>query len=413
MTSLALTSARTFRSLRHHRNYRLFFAGQVVSVAGSWMQNMALAWLVIELTGSPFAVGGLAFARFVPFTVLCLVAGVVTDRVDTRRLVLATQVGAMLVSVALAVVTLGGWATLPLVYALAALGGITLVFDAPARQALTFQMVGPRELPNAVALNAGLFNASRVIGPAIAGAIIAAIGTGACFAVNAVSFLAVLAALLAMRESELLEVEKDAEATLLSGARDAFAWVAGEPRARAVLVTITVLSVVGFNFHVVVPLLASDALDVGPEGLGLLSAAFGLGALAGALGAASQREATPRRFAVGAAVFGAVLVALAPVGSLPVAAALLVVLGVSFTMLTTTANALVQLAAPSHLRGRVIALYLFAFAGLTPVGGLVAGALAELGGTTLSFAVSGIIALGVAGWAARALARPVAQAVAA
>ena len=404
MTALSLAGARTFRSLRRHRNYRLFFAGQVVSVAGSWMQNVALAWLVIELTGSPLAVGALAFARFLPFTVLGLAAGVVADRLDTRRLVLGTQLAAMLVSVALAVVTLAGWGSLPLVYALAALGGITLVFDAPARQALTFQMVGPRELPNAVALNASVFNASRVIGPAIAGAMIAVIGTGWCFVVNAVSFLAVIAALLAMRDDELREVERDPRATLLAGSREAFAWVAGDVRARTVLVTVTVLSVVGFNFHVLVPLLASDALAVGPEGLGLLSAAFGLGALAGALGAASLRDATPRRFVAGALSFGVLLAALAPVHDATVAALLLVGLGVAFTMLTTTANALVQLAAPARLRGRVIALYLFAFAGLTPLGGLVAGGLAEVGGTGLAFAVAGAVAVATALWAHRALA---------
>ena len=161
--------ARTFRSLRRHRNYRIFFAGQLVSLAGTWMQNVALAWLVLELSDSALAVGALAFCRFVPFTVFGLLAGVVADRVDSRRLVMATQAGAMVVSILLAVVTLTGTATLPVVYVLAALGGITLAFDAPGRQSLTFQMVGPRELPNAVALNAGLFNGSRIIGPAIAG----------------------------------------------------------------------------------------------------------------------------------------------------------------------------------------------------------------------------------------------------
>ena len=170
MTAFAIAlRTRTFRSLRRHRNYRIFFTGQLVSLAGTWMQNVALAWLVLELSGSPLAVGVLAFWRFLPFTIFGLVAGVIADRVDSRRSSMATQGAAMVVSVALAVVTLTGTATLPIVYVLAALGGITLAFDAPGRQSLTFQMVGPRELPNAVALNAGLFNGSRVIGPAIAG----------------------------------------------------------------------------------------------------------------------------------------------------------------------------------------------------------------------------------------------------
>ena len=190
MSVLALRlGRRTFRSLHRHRNYRLFFTGRIVSLAGTWMQNIALAWLVIELSGSALAVGALAFCRFVPFLLFGLAAGVVIDRFDTRRLLIATQGTAMLVSIALAVVTLTGLATLPVVYALAAVGGLVLVFDAPGRQTLTFQMVGPKELQNAVALNSGLFNGSRVIGPAIAGVVIALVGTGLCFVVNAVSFL--------------------------------------------------------------------------------------------------------------------------------------------------------------------------------------------------------------------------------
>ncbi len=209
MTTLAFAlRARTFRSLRRHRNYRIFFTGQLVSLAGTWMQNVALAWLVIELSGSAIAIGALAFWRFIPFTVFGLVAGVVADRFESRKLVMATQGGAMAMSIALAIVTLTGTATLPIVYVLAALGGIALAFDAPGRQSLTFQMVGPRELPNAVALNSGLFNGSRIIGPAIAGVVIAAVGTGLCFVVNAVSFLAVLTALAIVRESELRPVEK-------------------------------------------------------------------------------------------------------------------------------------------------------------------------------------------------------------
>ena len=185
MTTLALAlRARTFRSLRRHRNYRIFFMGQLVSLAGTWMQNVALAWLVIELSGSALAIGALAFCRFIPFTLFGLVAGVVADRIEPRKLVMATQGAAMIISIALAVVTLTGTATLPIVYILAALGGIALAFDAPAPVAHVPDG-RPAELPNAVALNSGLFNGSRVIGPAIAGLVIAAVGTGLCFVLNA------------------------------------------------------------------------------------------------------------------------------------------------------------------------------------------------------------------------------------
>ena len=394
MTTLAFAlRARTFRSLRRHRNYRIFFTGQVVSLAGTWMQNVALAWLVIELSGSAIAIGALAFWRFVPFTVFGLAAGVVADRFESRKLVMATQGGAMGVSIALAIVTLTGTATLPIVYVLAALGGIALAFDAPGRQSLTFQMVGPRELPNAVALNSGLFNGSRIIGPAIAGVVIAAVGTGLCFVVNAVSFLAVLAALAIVREEELRPVERDPSARIVDGLRRAFAYAWDDRQLRLILLVVTLVSTVGFNFHVLVPLLAADTLHVGPEGFGLLSAAFGLGALAGALAAATFRGASWRLFAVGAASFGVLVLLLAPVQNAYLAGLILIGIGVSFTLFTANANALIQLAAPDHLRGRLIGIYLFAFLGLAPVGGLFAGWLAEVGGTQLAFAVAGIVSL--------------------
>jgi MFS family permease len=396
---------RTFRSLRRHRNYRIFFAGQVVSLAGTWMQNVALAWLVLSLSGSPLAIGALAFWRFIPFTLFSLAAGVVADRLETRKLVMATQAAAMVISIALAVVTLTGTATLPIVYVLAALGGVALAFDAPGRQSLTFQLVGRRELPNAVALNSGLFNGSRVIGPAIAGLIIAAVGTGACFVINAFSFLAVLAALAIVRGDELFPVERDPSARVVDGLRRAFAFVWNDAQLRSILGVVTVVSTVGFNFHVLVPLLAADTLHVGPEGFGLLSASFGLGALVGALTTATFRGASWRLFATGTTAFGVLVLALAPVQNAFLAGVLLCGIGVAFTLFTANANALVQLGAPDHLRGRLIGLYLFAFLGLAPVGGLFAGWLASIGGTTLAFTVAGLTSLATIGVASTRRAR--------
>ena len=394
MTTIAFAlRTRTFRSLRRHRNYRIFFTGQLVSLAGTWMQNVALAWLVLELSGSPLAVGALAFWRFVPFTIFGLVAGVVADRIESRKLVMATQAAAMAVSIALAVVTLTGTATLPIVYVLAALGGIALAFDAPGRQSLTFQLVGRRELPNAVALNTGLFNGSRIVGPAIAGLIIAAAGTGICFVLNAVSFLAVLTALALVRDEELYTVEKDPSARVVDGVRRAIAFAWNDADLRLILAVVTVVATVGFNFHVLVPLLAADTLHVGPEGFGLLSASFGLGALVGALTTASFRGASWRMFAIGTTAFGVLALLLAPVQNAVLAGVLLFAIGTSFTLFTANANALVQLGAPDYLRGRLIGLYLFAFLGLAPIGGLFAGWLADLGGTTLAFAVAGLTAL--------------------
>ena len=411
MSTLAFTlGARTFRSLRRHHNYRLFFAGQVVSVAGSWMQNTALAWLVLELSGSPLAVGALVFCRFLPFTLLGLVAGFVIDRLDTRRVLIATQASAMAVSVLLAVVTLTGSVSLPLVYALAALGGVILVFDAPGRQALTFELVGRRELQNAVALNSSVFNASRIVGPAVAGVVIATAGTGICFVLNAVSFLAVLAALALLRRDELVPVEQASGTDMVEGAREALAHVAGDRELRAVLGVVAVISLVGFNFHVLVPLLAAD-LDLGSTEFGLLSAAFGAGALAGALAVASLRGASRRTFVVGATGFSLLLLALAlarlvPFAPAAVAAVLLAAIGVCFTLLTASANALVQLGAPDRLRGRLISLYLFAFAGLAPFGGLLTGWLAHEAGTGLALGVAGTTGLVAVSVAARSWRAP-------
>ena len=402
--ALVALNARTFVSLRRHRNYRLFFTGQVISVSGTWMQNVALAWLVVELTRSPLAVGVLAFCRFIPFTIFGLFAGVVADRIDNRKLVIGTQSISMFFSAVLALLVLTGSETLPLVYGLAVLSSTALVFDAPGRHALTFQMVGRDELPNAVALNASLFNASRVVGPAIAGVLIAAFGVGVCFAINTVTFLAVLAGLLMMRTEELVPVERNGEPpTMMRGIREGLAWVVRSPEIRLVLSIVTVVSTVGFNFHVILPLLASDTLNTGPEVFGILSACFGGGALVGALLSAGLGRASWKALIAGTAGFSLCLLALAPLATVWLCAGLLFLTGVFFTLWTSNANSLLQLRAPDHLRGRVVSLYLWAFAGLAPLGGLFAGWLCEIGGTQLSFTVAGGTGLVMAALATREL----------
>jgi MFS family permease len=376
----------------------------VISVSGTWMQNVALAWLVVELTHSPLAVGVLAFCRFIPFTVFGLVAGVVADRIDNRKLVVGTQSASMLMSALFTVLVVGGLETLWVVYLLAILSSTALVFDAPGRHALTFQMVGRDELPNAVALNASLFNASRVVGPAVAGVLIAAFGVGVCFAVNTVSFIAVLVGLLMMRKDELVPLEPSGEPpTMMRGIREGFAWVLRSPDARLVLSIVTVVSTVGFNFHVILPLLASDTLDTGPEVFGILSACFGGGALVGALLSAALGRASWKALVFGTGGFSVCLLGLAPLATVWVCAVLLFVTGVCFTLWTSNASSILQLRAPDHLRGRVVSLYLWAFAGLAPLGGLFAGWLCEVGGTRLSFTVAGATGLLMAGLAAREL----------
>jgi MFS family permease len=381
---------RTFASVRKHRNYRLFFTGQVVSLVGTWMQNIALAWYVVELTHSAVAVGFLAFCRFAPFTIFGLISGVVADRFDNRRQVMATQTASMAVAAALTVLAFSGAEVLWLAYLLAAAAGTALVFDAPSRHALTFQMVGRDELPNAVALNATLFNASRVIGPAVAGVIIAAFGVGVCFALNTVSFLAVLTSLALMRAEELVRLERPEEhPSWLASIREGLRYARHSPRVRLVLAMTTVVSTVGFNFHVLVPVLASETLEAGPRTFGILSAAFGAGALTGALLSAGLARASWKALIAGVGGFSIALLALAPMQTVVACAVLLYVVGICFTLWTSNSQSLLQLTAPDHLRGRVLSLYLFAFAGLAPLGGLLAGWLSDFGGTALAFYVAG------------------------
>jgi predicted MFS family arabinose efflux permease len=383
---------RTFSSLRH-RNYRLFFAGQVTSQTGSWMQRVAQAWFVLQLTHSPVAVGILALAQFLPFTVLGLFAGVVVDRLDAWRTVIVTQLLMMASASALAALALSGIAQPWHVYALAAFNGCLLVLDAPSRQQLTYRMVGRNELPNAVALNTSLFNASRILGPALGGVIIAAAGVGVCFALNAVSFLAVLAGLMAMRERDFYPLERRDRPQILRGTREGVQYVLENRRMVVVLLLTVVLSTFCFNFNVLLPVLAKRTLVAGPEAFGVLSALFGGGALVGALLTAALGRASLRVMLIGGTLFTGAELLLAPERSILLAAGLLFLTGLGFTLWSANSNSSLQLEAPDHMRGRVVGLYYYAFNGTGPLGGILAGWLSAKGGTELAFFVAGIVGL--------------------
>jgi MFS family permease len=255
-----------------------------------------------------------------------------------------------------------------------------------------------------------MFNASRVVGPAVAGVLIAGVGVATCFALNAVSFLAVLASLLLMRERELYDVERpERRPTIVRGVREGLAYARRSPGVRTVLLITTVVSTVGFNFHVLIPVLASTTLHEGSVVFGVLSACFGLGALTGALLSAGLGRASWKALLLGVGGFSVALLALAPMRTVVACAALLYVVGVCFTVWTANSQSILQLSAPDHLRGRVLSLYLFAFAGLAPVGGLLTGWLAEVGGTELAFAIAGATGLAMAllAWRGRAAPRAV------
>ena len=391
--ALLRLNRRTFASLKH-RNYRLFFFGQVISVTGTWMQNIAMAWLVLELTDSPVAVGVLALCQFLPFSLFGLFSGVFADRLDPRRLVITTQALAMVLAAALAALTIFGDPQLWEIYVLAALRGTVLVFDAPARQAFTYQMVGPSELPNAVALNSSLFNGARVVGPAMGGVLVALFGPELCFALNAVSFLAVLACLLAMRVHDLVPLERyGTRPAILRGTWEAIRYARRHRRVGLMLVLVAVVSTFAFNFNVLLPVMARETLDSGPAVFGILSASFGAGALAGALLSATIGRASLAIVLAGTAGFGLAELLLAPVSVLPIAALLLAATGLCFTLWTSNANSSLQLGTPDAIRGRVLGLYFYAFLGAQPLGGLVSGLLAEVGGTTLAFAFAGAVTL--------------------
>jgi MFS family permease len=405
MSLVNAIGGRTFASLRRHHNYRLYFGGQIVSISGTWMQNIAMYWLVLSLTHSPLAVGVLSIARFGPFTLFALFAGVIVDRMDNRRTVMVTQATQAVLALALTVLALSGTVAAWHVMVIAFLGGTVLVFDAPARQGLTFQMVGRDELPNAIALNSTLFNLGRVVGPAIAGAMIAGAGIGWCFAANAASFAAVLTSLALMRVPELYPLVRDGRPTLWRGTREGLAFVRGAPRIVAILTTTVVFSSLLFNVNVLLPILAAQTLDRGPGVFGVIMAAFGAGALVGALATATLGRASWRIAATGALAYAVCELAIAPLRTVWLVAAVLFVAGICFTVFTANANASVQLESPDHLRGRVLGIYFYAWNGLAPLGALFVGWLCEVGGTQLAFLVIGVAGIGVVAYSSLRLLR--------
>ncbi len=385
---------RTFASLKRSRNYRLFFAGQIVSVTGTWIQRVGQAWLVYVLTNnSAVALGIMAFAQFLPFTLFGLYAGTLVDRLDPRRTVIFTQAGAMLCSALIAAIALAGIAQPWHIYAIAAINGTIMVLDAPSRQALTYRMVGRGELQNAVALNSSLFNAARIVGPGIGGVLIAAVGAGWCFAINAASFLAVIAGLLAMRTSEFFPIERKERPKIISGTIEGLRWVRQRPRMLTLLALTLVISTFAVNNNVLLPILAKQTLHQGPRTFGVFSALFGAGALIGALLSAAQGRPRLLALLLGGAAFTGTQLLIAPVRSVWLVGVLLFVSGIGFTLWSSNTNSTLQLEAPDHLRGRMVGLYFFAFTGTGPFGGLLAGWLSHVGGTELAFFVAGVTGL--------------------
>ncbi len=388
MEQARLWMSSTFRALRH-RHFRLFWVGQWVSVTGTWMQTMAQSWLVYRLTDSPLTLGLLTAARFGPSLFGAPVAGVMADRFARRNLVLAAQALAMAQAGVLAGLTLAGAVEVWHVLLLALLQGIVEAVDMPARQALQLDLVGAEDLQSAVSLNSVAFNAARMVGPALAGVLVALAGEGVCFAANAASYLAVLLALVSIPAAAAVRrAPSGMGARLLEGLR----FVRREALLRRVLLAAGVTSLFGLSYITLLPVLARDVLGAGAGGYGALLGGAGLGAMAGALATASRRPGagTVRAIAWGQAILGVGLMALAASRQVTVALGFMVIIGAAVAVQLSVSNAAMQTSTPDGLRGRVISLYIWIFAGLAPVGGLAAGAAAEVIGATWTAAACGL-----------------------
>jgi MFS family permease len=386
----------TLRALRY-RNFQLFFSGQFISLIGTWMQNVAQAWLVYRLTGSSVLLGAVGFASQVPVFLFSPAGGIVADRFPRQRVVIATQTASMLLAFALAAVTLLNVVRIWHIFVLAALLGVVNAFDIPARQAFIVEMVGKVDLMNAIALNSSMFNASRVLGPAIAGILVAYIGEGWCFFANAVSYVAVIVGLILMRVEA--RVPAPHRGSTWTHVAEGFRFVLDNPAVHALLMLLGVVSLTGMPYTVLMPIFADRILHGGAAALGWLMGASGVGALLGALLLATREDlkGLSRWVAMSASGFGAVLVIFAFSRNLLLSEALLIPIGFAMMIEMGSSNTLIQSMVPDRLRGRVMSVYSMMFMGMAPLGSLLAGAAANRFGAPITVAGGGVICTAAAG----------------
>ena len=364
------------RSLRH-RNFQLFFSGQLISVIGTWMQNLAQPWLVYGMTKSPLLLGLVAFAGQIPVLLLAPIGGLVADRVNRHRVVIATQTASMVLAFVLAALTLLHVVRVWEIVVLATLLGSVNAFDIPARQSFIIQMVGRDDLMNAIALNSSMFNSARVVGPAIAGLLVAWIGEGWCFFANGASYIAVIAGLLLMRLGPLHQVIH--EAPPLKHMAEGFRFVRRTKPILSLMILLGVVSVVAAPYTVLMPIFADRILRGGARGLGILMGATGIGALLGALTLAARRgvRGLGRWVAYSAICFGSSLVAFSFSRVFALSVVLLVPAGYGLMLQMASTNTLIQSMVPDDLRGRAMSVYSMMFMGMMPLGSLLAGTLAS------------------------------------
>jgi MFS family permease len=389
-----------------HRNYRLFFGGQAISLVGTWMQQVAQAWLVLELTHDPIWLGIVAAAQFLPVMVLGLFAGVAADALPKRRVLLATQISMMVLAAVLAALVMTGVVQVWMILLLAFLLGIANAVDMPVRQAFAIELVGREDVGNAVALNSAMFNGARVIGPAAAGLAIGAFGVGPAFAINSLSFLAVIIGLRLMDEGELRVPTRiarpESARAVVRNLREGLDYVRRTQIVLLAVVVVGTVATVGMNFGVLIPAFAQNELGSGAAGYGFLMAASGVGSLLAAMRLVFGGRPRPVRLATGALILGAASLALAITRVFPVALGLMVLVGFGSILMAATGNTTIQLAVPDQLRGRVMSVYTTVFSASVPIGGLAMGAVASAFGASAAIALGGaltlLIALGALAW---------------
>ncbi|MCC6174392.1 MAG: MFS transporter [Chloroflexi bacterium] len=379
-----------FRALRH-REYRLYWIGLVVSQTGTWMQSIAQAWLVLQLTDSPLALGSLTSFQALPVLFFALFGGVVADRLPKRRLLLGTQSLMLVQALTLGILTWGNWITLWQLYAMALMLGVLNALDNPTRQAFVSELVGTEDLPNAVALNSLVFNVSRLVGPALGGVTIALVGVAGCFLLNSASFLAVIVGLLLMRPIAMVRAASRERRSLLGHIGEGLAYALRTPDALLVVILMAVIGMFGYNFSVILPLIAEYVLDADAAAFGTLTSAVGVGSIVASLFLARAETTTRRRLLLGGAGFSVLFIALAMAQSWVPILAILVMIGIFSITFSSTANIRLQTVTPPHLRGRVMSIYTLLFLGSTPIGGLVVGALAQYQGVQVAVAELGVI----------------------
>ena len=390
-----MSSTQALRALRH-RNFRLFFGGQLISLIGTWMQSVAQSWLIYRLTHSALLLGAVGFAGQIPIFLIAPFGGHVADRVDRRRIIIITQTCAMILAFILAALTLSGRIHEWHIVVLAALLGVVNAFDMPARQAFIVQMVERDDLMNAIALNSSMFNGARVVGPAVAGILVAAIGEGWCFFANAVSYVAVLAGLFMMTTERF--VPRPMAGSALRNIGEGLRFVANTAPIRALLLLIAIVSFTGMPYAVLMPVFADRVLHAGARGLGILMGASGVGALAGSvvLALRSTVRGLGTWVAVSSTLFGMTLIAFGISRTLWLSVAILVPLGASMMVQMSSSNTLIQAMVPDELRGRVMAAYTMMFMGMGPLGALAGGTVADRVGAPVAVIVGGVITIAAA-----------------